>query len=200
MEFQLPAGIAIDNIEGLKSSYQISGNGITALLSNEKLIELLELYTDLLPEPIFFFIEIPCDESEERALRHEDSKESHYRLYYLDNCTRPVIKALIECYGELLTGDGVCRFGFGQNGGDDELYVQDFKVIDVSCSSEAMRKDVIKMLKSCCANEVSSIVTPWEILSDDNEAVCTTAEVDDFTVFDIPTSLEDAGMYFDRIV
>ena len=70
--FQLPEGIAIDDVSGLKSAYTDNGDGnISAVVSAEKLCGLIAELTALLPEPAFFFIELPCDAEEEKSSAEE---------------------------------------------------------------------------------------------------------------------------------
>lgn len=193
--FLLPQGIGIEDISGLKSAYQESGNGcLSAVLSADKLYVFLEDITALLPEPVFFFIELPCTDEEERALGKSD--KPHYKLFYLDNCTAPVIKAIVKEYGSLLINDGVCRFGFGGNESGDEVYIQSYKVISVYCSDGGLYGKAISLLKSLGAEEQAELVTPWEVISPDNPGLCAAAEEDGITLFDLPDMLKDAGMYY----
>ena len=95
--FMLPCGVDIESTEGLKNAYEPhEDGGFEALVSAERLTELLDELTALIEPPVFFFLELPDDEAEDG-----------YAVYYLDNCTREVIYALISEYGSLLTGDGV---------------------------------------------------------------------------------------------
>ena len=184
--FMLPCGIDLPNTEGLRNAYEEHENGFEALLSADKLEDFLTECTSLIPEPVFFFLELPVSggaESEE------------YRLYYLDNCTRAVIKALIKEYGSLLVGDGVCRFGFGGNESGDEIYVKLCKVMSIYCPDDVQAKRVRKLFAKYGMKRTDVLFTPWELAAEDTPMICVRAEEDGISLFDLPEMLRAAGMY-----
>jgi hypothetical protein len=208
MSFELPLGIEIPDVSGLASGYEKSAENrgcFTALLSTERLLPFISGFTEALEEPIFFFLELPCTAEEEKEIKanadqSDQSDRPHFRLYYLDNCTKEVIGAIIKTYGGLLTNDGVCRFGFGGNKSEDEIYVQSYKVISLYCSGERLERRTEKLLKECGAQKRGELKTPWDILSAENTGVCMKIEEDGISVSDIPDLLREAGMYFAEIV
>ena len=199
MAFELAQGIDIPDIGGLNDGFSKSTDRdgcYTALLSAEKLKGFINGFTELIPEPIFFFIELPCPHEEEKRL----GGGGHYRLYYLDNCTKPVIKAIMKTYGDLLVGDGICRFGFGGNESGDEIYVQSYKVMSIYCSNSRVENGLNKLFKEYGAEFREALTTPWDIISEENSGVCVRAEEDGISLFDLPELLEEAGMYFSETV
>jgi hypothetical protein len=205
MDFNLPLGIDISDISGLSDGFVITPDNpaaLTVLLSSEKLLHFLLDFTKELPEPIFFFIELPCTLDEEKSLKSDNPNENsaHYKLYYLDNCTKPVISAIIKEYGSLLVNDGVCRFGFGGNESGDEIYVQTYKVMSLYCTSPNLRNKALSLLENFGAENKNTLLTPWDIISPDNPGTCVCIEDDGITVFDLPDLLADAGMYFSEII
>ena len=198
MDFQLPIGIYIENTDGLCNAYERKSGELSAVLSAELLEDFLYSYLKLIDEPIFFFLELPCSDAEEKELGETDGY--HYKLYYLDNCTREVAGAILKCYGSMLVNDGLCRFGFGSNDSDDEVYIQSYKVIGVFSESESVLDKTAAVLERLGAVKKESIVTPWDLLSKDNVGECVCIDEEGFTVYDIPKLLEEVGMYFDKIV
>lgn len=193
--FLLPQGIDIDDISALKSAYcREDDSSLSAVLSADKLYGFLEELTALLPEPVFFFLELPCTADEEKALGK--SGRYHYKLYYLDNCTAPVIRAILKEYGTLLINDGLCRFGFGGNVSGDEVYIRSYKVTSIYCSGSELYGKAISLLEKYGAEEQAELITPWEVISPENPGVCAAAEEDGITPFDLPELLKDAGMYY----
>ena len=183
--FMLPCGVDIESAEGLKNAYEPhEDGGFEALVSAEKLTALLTELTALIKPPVFFFLELPDDEAEDG-----------YAVYYLDNCTAEVIKALISEYGSLLAGDGVCRFGFGGNESGGEIYVKLYKVISVYPSDEEMRRGTLEVFGRFGMEKTVPLVTPWELISEEKPAVCVRAEEDGISLFDLPEMLSRAGMY-----
>lgn len=203
MDFELPLGIDIPDISGLKNGYEQSGDApgcITALLGAKKLPDFIRGFVEAMCEPIFFFLELPCTADEEKVLREKDGREFHYRLYYLDNCTKPVIRAILKTYGSMLINDGICRFGFGGNESGDELYVQSYKVMSIYCSNSELERRTAGLLKECGAQKQKKLLTPWDLLSPDNPGTCVRAEEDGISAYDIPELLAEAGMYFAETV
>ena len=145
----------------------------------------------LLPEPHFFFLEIPCTEQEAAQLRKSDKDPSHYNVYYLDGCTEPVTQAIIKRYGELLINDGLTRFGFGSNSTGEEIYVLDYQQINVY--SEDGRFD--KVYKELGVPEAERVVTPWENFTPDNVGISMAVEIEGEQCSDIPLNLKKEGMY-----
>ena len=183
--FLLPEGISIEDTSALKNAYSRGDEGcLSAVLSAEKLEGFIRGFTELIPEPVFFFLELPVG---------NDGDE--FELYYLDNCTSEVAAALISEYGSMLIGDGLCRFGFGGNESGDELYVQRYKVMSIYSPDVGRLKKAEKLLKGCGASETAELLTPWDIISQENPAVCASVEEDGISVFDLPEMLSEAGMY-----
>lgn len=184
-KFMLPCGVDIENTEGLKNAYETHPDGgFEALVSAEKLPALLAELAALIKEPVFFFLELPGDET-----------DPEWTTYYLDNCTSEVIAALISEYGSLLAGDGVCRFGFGGNENVGEIYVKLYKVISVYPSDKEMRRKTLAVFEKYGLEKTSPLFTPWELISQENPAVCVRAEEDGISLFDLPEMLKKAGMY-----
>ena len=184
--FMLPCGIDLPRTDGLKNAYEEHDSGFEAIISADVLADFLTRYTALIPEPVFFFLELP----ESGSAESED-----YRVYYLDNCTRAVIKALIKEYGSLLVGDGVCRFGFGGNESGDEIYVKLCKVMSIYCPDKKQFGRVKKLFEDFGMEKVDTLFTPWELAAESDPMICVRAEEDGISLFDLPEMLEQAGMY-----
>ncbi|WP_072416164.1 MULTISPECIES: hypothetical protein [unclassified Ruminococcus] len=183
--FLMPEGISVEDTSALKNTYSHGDEGcLSAVLSAELLEKFIRGFTGLIPEPIFFFLELPVSGSDDE-----------FELYYLDNCTAPVISTLITEYGQMLINDGLCRFGFGGNESGDEIYVQRYKVMSIYSPDGGRLKKTEKLLKDLGASPVTDLVTPWDVISEENPAVCASVEEDGISAFDLPEMLEKAGMY-----
>ncbi len=198
---KLPLGISIDNLDGLAEAYQATSSGVVAWLSCENILKFVNSCVEGFDEPLFFFVELACSEDEENQLRKSEQDPFHYNLYYLDNCTKEVIFAIIQRYGDLLVNDGIVRFGFGCHNVETEIYIRSYKVIDFYCGQASQVERAKKMLETLGSKRVDELVTPMDILSKENSGNCSVVEFDGETVFDIPENLEDEGMYLaDTIV
>ena len=191
--FNLAQGIEIEDVSSVYECYQSDGNNIMANISIEHYKNILLELCKNLTEPLFFFIEIPCDESKEESLRKTDSDPYHKDVYYLDNCNLKVILAIIKRYGDLLLGDGLVQFGFASHTSEDEIYVRKYKVLSIFAKQTSVYE---KTLQSFNIDKRAEITTVWDVLSEDNEGECTLIELNGETVYDIVENLKDAGIYF----
>lgn len=176
--FTLCQGINASGTEGLKSAFSGGEGNISGIAGRELILPLAEAFSETAREPMFFFLELPEGEG--------------YRTYYLDNCTRPVIKAIIDRFGELLREDGVSRFGFGSHKTDEELYFTDFQEFSIYTKNEGRTKD---MLRKLGFEESAGFMTIWDCMSEEEPGEQVTVEIEGETVYDIPGALKAAGMY-----
>lgn len=179
-KFTLCQGISVNGTEDLFSQYKKTENGLTGILSREDIIPVAEAFVGSYKEPVFFFLELPKDSGEE------------YDVYYLDNCTTEVAKAIIKRYGQLLTDDGVSKFGFGSHADDEEIYFQEYQEFSVYSRSINRAETIMKKLGIKSTDNVDSM---WDLFSDENPGCLSMVELDGETVFDIPLNLESVGMY-----
>ncbi|MBR1864088.1 MAG: hypothetical protein IJ806_08385 [Ruminococcus sp.] len=181
MDFRLCLGVSVTGSEGLESSFSVSGQEVRGLLSAELILKCAEGFLETVPEPVFFFLELPMENGGEG-----------YQVYYLDNCTREVAGAIIKRYGQLLAEDGLCRFGFGSNRTEEEIYFTDYQEFSVYSLSPGKVRDMLKKLGCRETEEPSSL---WDLMSDEEPGTLSGIEIEGETVFDIPENLKDAGMY-----
>ena len=84
-KIKLIHGVSVDDTQALRKEYRLDGETIELTLSAEDYKEFFKQAVRLLPEPVFFFLEI----------RREDDEEG-YERYYLDNCTIPVAEGILD--------------------------------------------------------------------------------------------------------
>lgn len=191
MSFKLIQGVTAENLDGIHSAYYTDKNGISAVLSAELIESAVCSLIKSLDEPVFFFIELPCGEDQEKVLRKNKTDPFHYDLYYLDNCTLPVAQAIMGRFGELLVNDGICRFGFGSHSSGEEIYCLNYQVVSVYGSSEKIEP----VFKKLGAVKEKNFRTLWDNFSADTPGTSASVEKDGETVYDIPVNLEPEGMY-----
>lgn len=191
MSFKLIQGVTAENLDGIHSAYYTDENGISAVLSAELIESAVCSLIKRLDEPVFFFIELPCGEDQEKVLRKNKTDPFHYDLYYLDNCTLPVAQAIMGRFGELLVNDGICRFGFGSHSSGEEIYCLNYQVVSVYGSSEKFET----VFKELGAVKEKNFRTLWDNFSADTPGTSASVEKDGETVYDIPVNLEPEGMY-----
>ncbi len=176
-EIRLIVGVSVD-ASGIRKEYKTEDGRLTMTLSAEDYKSFWGRAVAKFTEPMFFFIEVPDGDSEE------------YLTYYL-NCTVPVAKAILKRYSGILFTDGVIRFGFGSEEGD-ELYRQEFQRRDIYSNSLSKFAPIVKSLGHKNNPEVTTI---WDVLSDDNPGMMECVEVDDESFEDIIENLTEVGLY-----
>lgn len=191
MVFELCQGVGADNLSGIYSAYKTEENGLSAVLSCELIYPAINGILELLDEPVFFFLELPCTEDEEKKLRKSKSDPFHYNVYYLDGCTIPVAKAIMKRYGELLINDGISRFGFGSHKSGDEIYCLNYQEFRIYGNSGKYEK-VLKKLKVQHDDSYKSL---WDNFSDETPGNSMMVEINGESVYNIVENLKSEGMY-----
>ncbi len=181
-KFQLCQGVDVDIPSDLGSYIVKEPEGFTGSLSAELIPKAVNAFLEAVPEPVFFFIELPEDVDD-------------YALYYLDNCTREVAFAVMKRFGDLLVQDGVSRFGFGSNKTGDELYFKDYQEFMLYSQKPALYHTALSELGAVMTDDREKAVFLGDLISKKNEGTLTAVELNGETVFDIPEALENAGMY-----
>ncbi|MBR6874452.1 MAG: hypothetical protein IKN17_13185 [Ruminococcus sp.] len=194
MSFETIQGVVLGKaaLEGVRSAYAPGEKGnIDSVLSAELIEPFLNGAVKLLPEPHFFFMELPCTEDEEKELRRSDRDPLHYKVYYLDGCTASVTEAIIKRYGQLLINDGLTRFGFGSNASNEEIYVLDYQQIQVYAEDDRFAS----VYKKLGVPETDSVKTVWENFSKENVGVSMAVEIEGENCGCIVENLTPEGMY-----
>ena len=182
-DFKLITGVEVELSDKIKSAYTENDDGFEAVVSAEKISQLVGSFTALLDEPVFFFLELP---------KNAEENDMGYDVYYLDNCTLPVAKAIMKRYGELLVQDGMSRFGFGSHSSNEEIYVMDYQQVSIYCHD---KKKTSALLGDLGIERVDKLHTMWEGFSEDSPGICMRVDVNGENVFDIPENLKSEGMY-----
>lgn len=192
-EFQTAQGVWIASAGEVETGYRLEEGPeetvITVSLTASRQEELLRRFCRGIQEPAYFTLELPA--MEDKKVLEEDGAVL-YDVYYLDGCTRPVLAALLDRYAGLLCADGLVRFGFAAHNMRDEIYVSDYKVIQIYTSvpqrSEQILSDMGVLPKD-------SLRTLWDAVDERNPAELTLVEAEEEWIFDIPENLKEAGMY-----
>ena len=183
-DFTLIAGVEVELPEGFESAYEENEDGFEAVVSAEKIKPLVNSFIGLLEEPVFFFLELPKN--------IDDEQDGGYDIYYLDNCTLPVAKAIMKRYGDLLVQDGISRFGFGSHTSNYEVYVMDYQQISLYYPE---KKKVQALLDGLGVKKTDKLKTMWEGFSEETPGMSIRIELNNENVFDIPENLRSEGMY-----
>ena len=180
MAFEFCQGVSAPAAKDLESGYKQDGESFNGLVSADIMADLAEGFIALADEPVFFLLELPRKDSEE------------YDVYYLDNCTKAVARAIMKRYGELLIQDGLSRFGFGSNKTGEELYFMDYQEFMLYTPKKDKAKKLLEKLGMAGTDKPCSM---WDSFTEEQQGSLSAVELEGETVFDIPEALEEAGMY-----
>lgn len=179
-KFSLIQGVSIKNYSDIQCEYRLSDENIICSLSSADYKSFFMQAVSGLKEPVFFFIEIPEDDSDE------------YSTYYLDNCTVPVAKAILKRYGDILFSDGIIRFGFGSHSSEDEIYMQDWQQLSVYSKNLSPFEEILRKLGY---KRNDSALTLWDIMSEENPGMRECVECEDEGYPEIIENLTALGLY-----
>ena len=188
--FRLIAGIEIPDISAASEGFIAADSGLVCSVSAENLEPLAIFAVKTFKKPLFFFLELPCTEDEERVL----GGGMHKNVYYLDNCTEAVCLAIIKRYRELIFADGLCEYGFGTADGE-EIYFRRYQNVSILANDKA--PFVGKLTKMGIKNKDAADVNfLGDIISPQNPGTLTAVEVDGEDIYTMLANLKQAGMYF----
>lgn len=188
-KFILKEGIFLSDTSGIESCYSLGENGtVFSSISCEKQKPFVEGALDILKTPLFFFAEIPCTDEEEASL----GGGLHKKIYYLDNCTRDVCRAIVKRYGDLLFSDGLLQWGFGSHKDNAEVFFKRYQVLEVFTNGDLRFE---KLFEKLSVNKVPEVKTPGSLVSAENPGECIMVDANGETIYDMISNLTEAGMY-----
>ena len=127
-DFKIIEGLNIAETSGVKSSYvKENSSEIKCVISAEKIKPIIKKAVKLIKKP-YFFLEVPCTDSQEEKLSEKGESGTHMQLYNLE-VTYDVANAILDRYGDLLINDGITNFGFGSLLNETEIYIMPFQNI-----------------------------------------------------------------------
>ena len=177
----------------LEEQYQVTEYGFLSNVNEHKIKEIIRNFILMQKVPIFFILELPTNEIEERRLRKNDTDSFHTDVYYLDGLNANEAIDLLNQYGELLVQDGISSFGFGAHDSSAEIMASKYNVVTVYTKKLDTYKD---FFEKCSIPRVEHCVTAWDTFTENcpGESLC--VEIDGKTVFSLPEELKKRGLYF----
>lgn len=195
---KLSAGYKVKGSELIKESYSIEGETIFINLDAKHYKDVMHKFCLQLPEPVFFILEIPCDELKENELRKNNSDPFHKEVCYIDGLSHEAIDTFFAAFSEVLVNDGLSLFGFSSHNSQVEVMKDKYNCLRVYSEN---KERFIKVLEESNVPFVDHIVLASDIVTQENPAVCNRYEDADYrTVFDVAQFLkEKCDMYVDHI-
>lgn len=201
--FQLIKGASIPDISGLREEYQIDNNILYANVSAENIPIVFESFLSKMQEdePLFLFIDVPCNVDDELRLNPQQPgqehaiKKYHRDVFYLDGLNRESMLMLLHSgVGELLINDGLAFFGFGSLDSHVELGKYKYNVLTGYLHGEdsSFLTDIFEAISIPRVNE---IVSAWQLFSDENPGESRKYEFDGKDVYVLLDQMKELGLY-----
>lgn len=188
---QMTKGCYVPLADRLCEQYSEKDGFFTANINADRIEKLFREYISMQNDKLFFILELPVNESEEKKLRKSASDPMHKDVYYMDFLTTKEAAELLDCYGDLLINDGISCFGFGCHDNRSEIMRNKYNEITVWTDEP---KKYHKLMQKY-ASLTESCMTAWETFSENTAGESISIELDGICVYDLPERLKDMGLY-----
>ena len=166
---KLNAGYKVNGTGLIKESYAIEGETIFIHLEAKHYKDVMLKLCLQLPEPVFFILEIPCDELKEKELRKSNYDPFHKEICYIDGLSHEAIETFFESFGDILVNDGLSTFGFSSHNDQIEVMKDEYNCLRVYASK---KEPFINVLTNNKIPLVDNIVLVSDVLSHENPGYC----------------------------
>lgn len=186
----LKKGCFFKEYENLTEQYEINDNWIRATVDVQNIEALMKEFISMQDELMFFILELPTNEKEEKI---KDSNCSHKDVYYIDGLDKKACLNIMEEYGELLINDGLVQFGFGVHATSDELMSEQYNVMTL------LSNDIEKYSAFFASHDIPLVdkcVTAWNTFTESTPGMCRSIRENGLLVYDLPEKMADMGIYF----
>lgn len=188
----LRAGCRVPFPEKLFEEYMLMENQIIANISADKIRTVMEHFICIHEEPLFFILELPSKQYDEKEIRPGVVEKLHKDIYYIDGCTNEEALTILLRVGDLMINDGLCSFGFGCHESNDEIMFGKYNVTTI------FSRNIIQYINFMAEHGIAKsehIVTAWDTFSQEHPGSSERIATDGKDVFSIPEMFADWGIY-----
>lgn len=186
-------GCGVPDAERLCEEYTVKDGYIMANVSRGRIEEVFQHFCAVQQERLYFFIEIPTSEEDEKRLRKNDSDPYHNDVYYIDGLFNEQALIILLKYSELLINDGVSKFGFGAHDGTAELMKDKYNIMVLWAENMEQYGDFFDVHDIHVSD---NYISAWDTFSEEHSGQCRSIKINGVSVYDLPEKLKDMGMYF----
>lgn len=186
-------GCYVPEADKLKEEYKVDEFYITANVNASKIEEIFQHFIAMQNERMFFILELPTNEEEEKLLRKSNYDPMHKDIYYIDGLFNEQALFLLMNYGELLIHDGMCNFGFGVHDGSAEIMLEKYNIMTIWTNNMDKYSDFFDVHDIHIAD---NYISAWDTFTIKSAGECTSIEINDISVYDLPEKLKKSGIYF----
>ena len=193
-------GCRVPDPGALEEGFEQKDRSFYANLHAEHIDRAMRAFLLRQKEELFFFLELPTSQEEERKLREEWKRQNrdgeaplHRNVYYWDGITPEAALSLLDAYGELLIQDGMSSFGFGVRRFSAEIQKEKYNMVTLFAREPAQYRDFFPGLG---IPERERLTTAWDTFSPTAPGDCFALQVEGRNVFDLAEELKQKGLYF----
>ncbi len=197
---QMIKGAHVPAAEQLKECYLLEEHRITANVDADKILPIMEEFLARNENiPLFFFIETPCNISDETVVGEtEDSavliNERHKDIWYLDGIPAQTVRQILAQASDILVHDGLSAFGIGNPVGE-EIGKYKYNIVQVFCREEHAKK-YAPIFEEQGIHKTRNLITAWETFTRDAPGECSQyANESGLSIYDVIDWLKKHGMY-----
>lgn len=182
--------------EKLFEEYEVTENKIRANVSASKVADIMKRFIKMHDEPLFFILELPCenyDDITESKIIHCESKECN--VYYIDGLDTAQAENCIDALAGFLIKDGMNTFGIGGHNSNEEMLFGQYNVMTIYTR---YAEKYHGLLAEYQIRKTNSLVTAWDTFDPEHPGECClyVSEEAGKTIYDIPDTYKENGMYF----
>ncbi len=186
--------------EQLKEGYLLEERRITANVDADNILPVMEEFLARNEGvPLFFFIETPCNISEETVVGETEdgavlTEGRHKDIWYLDGIPAQTVRQILAQASDILVHDGLSAFGIG-NGIGEEIGKYKYNIVQVFCREEHAEK-YAPIFEEQGIHKTRNLITAWETFTQDAPGECGQyASENGLTIYDVIDWLKKHGMY-----
>ena len=194
------SGCQVPDSGALQESFEQKDKYFYANLHAEHIDGVMRAFLLRQTEELFFFLELPTPQNEEKKMREEWKRQNpdgeaplHRNVYYWDGITLEQAFALLDEHGELLIQDGMSFFGFGVRSFSAEIQKWKYNLVTLFAREPERYRDFFPGLG---IPEREELTTAWDTFSPSTPGDCIAIRVGGRNVFDLAEELKPKGLYF----
>ncbi len=193
-------GCRVPDPEALEEGFEQKERSFYANLHAEHIEGAMRAFLLRQKEELFFFLELPTPQEEERQLREEWKRQNpdgeaplHRNVYYWDGITLEAALSLLDEHGELLIQDGMSTFGFGVRSFSAEIQKEKYNMVTLFAREPERYRGFFPGLG---IPEREALITAWDTFSPSTPGDSFALRVGGRSIFDLAEELKAKGLYF----
>ncbi len=188
-------GVKINCADKLEEEYEIKDNCLLANINEDKILKIINDFTDLQRDSLFLILEVPSNLNKEKT-NGTIINQFHKDVYYIDNMSKEYTKEILNSIGSLFVNDGLGQIGIGNHATNAEIMTNKYNVITIFKGKDDLLK-YENILVNNKINKVDSLLTAWDYINDDNPGERNLIESEGKTIYDVVEILKQtSNLYF----